>query len=85
MAGTISRGIPNNSSSSSSHSRVARFISMVRLAFVTSVTWAPPSIPPVRFHMTHVSMLPNTASPRLAASRTPATCSRIHCSLPAEK
>ena len=33
------------SSSSSSQSRVSRFISMVRLALVTSVTWTPPSRP----------------------------------------
>ncbi len=60
-------------------------MSIVRLALVTSVTWAPPSRPPVRFHKVQVSVLPNTASPRSAASRTPSTFSRIHCTLPAEK
>ena len=50
---------------SSSQSRVFRFISMVRLALVTSVTCAPPLTPPVRFQMTQVSMLPKTASPLL--------------------
>ena len=43
MAGSIARGTPNSRSSSSSHSRVRRSISSVRLALVTSVTWAPPS------------------------------------------
>ena len=38
-----------------------------------SVTWAPPSRPPVRFRITQVSIFPNTASPRSAASRTPST------------
>ena len=34
---------------------VSRFISIVRLALVTSVTWTPPFGPPVRFQMHHVS------------------------------
>ena len=72
-------------SSSSSHSSVFRFISIVRLALVTSVACMPPSLPPVRFQMTHVSALPNTASPRPAASRTPGTLSRIHWILAPEK
>ena len=58
---------------------------MVRLAFVGSVTCTPPLTPPVRFQMTHVSVLPKTASPRSAASRTPSTFSRIHWILPPEK
>ena len=57
----------------------------VRLALVTSVTCTPPSAPPVRFQMTHVSILPNTASPRSAAALTPSTFSRIHCSFVPEK
>ena len=58
---------------------------MVRLALVTSVMWTPPSAPPVRFHSTQVSVLPNTASPFSAASRTPSTFSRIHWIFPPEK
>ena len=37
MSGSIARGMPKKPSSSSSQSRVSRFISMVRLALVTSV------------------------------------------------
>ena len=58
---------------------------MVRLALVTSVMCEPPSTPPVMFQSTQVSVLPNTASPRSAASRTPSTFSRIHWILPPEK
>ncbi len=58
---------------------------MVRLAFVGSVTCTPPLTPPVRFQMTHESVLPKTASPRSAAARTPSTFSRIHWILPPEK
>ena len=86
MVGGICRGMRKNDSSSSSQSRVSRFISMVRLAFVGSVTCTPPLTPPVRFQMTHVSVLPKTASPRSAASRTtPSTFSRIHWIFAAEK
>ena len=35
-------GMPQSSRISRSHARVSRFISWVRLAFVTSVTWIPP-------------------------------------------
>ena len=48
---------------SSSHWRDLRSISIVRLAFVTSVMCSPPSVPPVRFQITQVSMLPNSRSP----------------------
>ncbi len=34
-------------------------------------------MPPVRFQITHVSMLPNTRSPASAFSRAPSTLSRI--------
>ena len=85
MSGSIGRGTPNSASSSSSQSSVARSMSMVRLALVGSVTCTPPSTPPVRCHSSQVSMVPNSASPRSAAARTPSTFSRIHCSLPPEK
>ena len=58
---------------------------MVREAFVGSVTCTPPSLPPVRCHSSQESVLPNTASPFSAASRTPSTLSRIHLILPPEK
>jgi hypothetical protein len=54
-----------------------RSISMVRLAFVTSVMCRPPSLPPVRFQMSQVSMLPNSRSPESALSAAPSTLSRI--------
>ena len=60
-------------------------MSMVRLALVTSVAWTPPSLPPVRFQMTQVSGLPNTASPRSAASRTPGDVVEDPRILPPEK
>ena len=85
ISGSISRGIPKNDNSSSSQSRVSRSISIVRLALVTSVMCTPPSGPPVRFHTTQLSAVPNTASPLCAAARTPSTFSRIHCSFAAEK
>ncbi len=85
ISGSICRGIPKNDSSSSSQSSVSRFISMVRLALVTSVTCTPPRGPPVRFHSTQESGVPKIASPLSASRRTPSTFSRIHCTLPAEK
>ncbi len=50
----------------------------MRLAFVTSVTCTPPLGPPVRFQITHVSMLPNSSSPASARARAPSTLSRSH-------
>ena len=60
-----------------SQSSVLRSISIVRLAFVTSVMCRPPSVPPVRFQISQVSMLPNTRSPDSALSLAPSTLSRI--------
>ncbi len=71
-------GMPMSFAMSSSHSRVSRFISIVREALVTSVTWTPPFGPPVMFQMTHVSIVPNSRSPFSAFSRAPSTLSRIH-------
>ncbi len=85
IVGSICLGMRKNDSSSSSQSSVSRFISMVRLAFVGSVTCTPPLTPPVRFQMTQLSVLPKTASPRSAASLTPSTFSRIHWIFPPEK
>ena len=54
-------------------------MSIVREALVTSVTWTPSfSAPPVRFHSTHVSIVPARSSPASARSRAPSTSSRIH-------
>ncbi len=58
---------------------------MVRLALVTSVTCTPPSVPPVRFHSTQLSVVPKRASPFSASARSRRSFSSIHCSLPPEK
>jgi hypothetical protein len=70
---------------SSSQASFSRSISIVRLALVTSVMCNPPSVPPVRFQMHHVSMLPNIRSPFSAFSRAPSTLSRIQRTFGAEK
>lgn len=72
-------------SSSSSHERVRRSMSMVRLALVTSVMWRPPSGPPVRFHTSQLSIVPKQALPAAAASRAVSTFSRIDWAFVAEK
>ena len=58
---------------------------MVREAFVGSVMCSPPSTPPVMFHSTQVSMLPNTRSPASAFSLAPSTLSRIQRTFGPEK
>ncbi len=83
--GSIDLGTPIAEHRSSSQSRVSRFISIVREALVTSVTCTPPSVPPVRFQMHQVSMLPNTRSPASASARAPSTLSRIQRTLVPEK
>ena len=55
-------------------------MSMVRLAFVTSVTCTPPSGPPVRFQISQVSIVPNSTSPRSARSRSRGSWSSIQVS-----
>ena len=57
------------------------FVSWVRDAFVTSVRCSACSgsfAPPVRFQISHVSIVPASSSPLSARSRAPATLSRIH-------
>jgi hypothetical protein len=62
---------------------VRRSISIVRLAFETSVTWTPPSDgppllqPPVRFQITQLSIVPKRRSPASARARASDTLSRI--------
>src|SRR5690606_41567715 len=51
ISGSIDSGMPMSAAMSSRHDRVSRSMSMVREAFVTSVTCTPPSTPPVMFHM----------------------------------
>ena len=85
ISGSIDRGMPNTASSSSDHASVSRSISSVRLAFVTSVTWMPPRVSPVRFQMSQVSGVPNSRCPASASARAPGMFSRIQAILDAEK
>ncbi len=85
IVGSMARGTPKAFRSASSQSSVRRSISSVRLAFVTSVACTPPSTPPVRFHNSQVSGVPNSSSPLSARSRAPSTLSRIQAILDAEK
>ena len=71
MRGSSARGTSNAASSSSSQSSVSKSMSCVRLAFVTSVKCTPPAAPPVRFQSSHVSIVPNSASPAAAFARAP--------------
>jgi hypothetical protein len=58
---------------------------MVRLALLTSVMCNPPLVPPVRFQIHQVSMLPKQRSPASARSRVPSTFSRIQRTFGPEK
>ena len=82
ISGSIEAGMPKMSRSSSSHLQVSRLQSIVREAFVISVT---KTRPPVSFQMSHVSIVPKASSPRSARARAPGTLSRIQRILVAEK
>ena len=71
MVGNAERSIPMMASNSGSQSWVRMFIIMVRLAFVTSVVWMPPFTPPVRFQISHESIVPTSILPSAIASFTP--------------
>ena len=73
--------MPSVSQRSSFQSRVSMFMSSVRDALVTSVTCTPSLVPPVRFHTSQLSVVPNSRSPASAFSRAPSTLSRIHLTL----
>ena len=85
ISGSIDIGMPMSFAMSSFQSRVSMFMSMVREALVTSVTCTPPLTPPVRFHTSQESVLPNSRSPASARSRAPSTFSRIQAILGPEK
>src|SRR3954466_12827676 len=85
ISGSIDVGIFMSSAMDASHDRVDRSISSVRDALVGSVTCTPPSGPPVMFHSSQVSMLPNSRSPASARCRAPSTLSRIQRVLGPEK
>ena len=63
-------------------STLESFDAVVREALVASVQWRPP---PVSRHSRKVSTVPKASSPASARARAPATLSRIHASLVAEK
>ena len=81
-SGSIDSGMSNRWRRSLSHSRVWILKSMVREAFVTSVTC---TVLRVRHDMSQVSTVPNFSRPASARSRAPGTLSRIHFILVAEK
>jgi hypothetical protein len=72
--GSMHIGMPSSAQISPSHSSVWMLNSMVREAFVTSVTCAAPF---VSFQISQVSTVPNSSSPRSARSCAPSTWSRI--------
>ena len=77
ISGSMDIGMPISAAMSASQESVSRSMSMVREALVTSVTCTPPSTPPVMFHSTHASVLPNASWPASALARAPSTLSRI--------
>ncbi len=85
ISGSIERGTSKAFRISSSHWSVSRSMKSVRDALVTSVTCTPPSVPPVRFQRTQVSVVPNMSSPASAFSRAPSTFSRIQTIFVPEK
>ena len=81
----MSSVMPISSQIDPSQSKVCKFISIVRLALVTSVTCVPPLMPPVRFQISQVSMVPNSAMPFSAAARTSGILSSNQRTLGPEK
>ena len=67
MTGRADRETPKIERSSSSQSRVSRFINNVRLAFVTSVACTPARTPPDKFHSSQESIVPKRALTLVAA------------------
>ena len=71
ISGSIALGMLSTFRISSSQAQVCKSINWVRLAFVTSVMWIPPSIPPVKCQAIKVSIVPKSASPFSASARNP--------------
>src|SRR5204862_8349119 len=80
--GNTERGTLNSFSSSSSQSPVRKLNSIVRDALLGSVTC---TCPPVTFHTSHESTVPQASLPAFARARAPGTLRRIHSSLVPEK
>ena len=81
ISAKTSRGIAKSAKSSVSQSSVSKFISAVRLAFVTSVA----NVPPDKFQRIQESKVPIRAVPAFTASATAGTFSISHFILLAEK
>src|SRR5450759_3718966 len=81
ISGKIFLGILKTLSMPSSQLKVLRSISMVRLAFVGSVTW----LPPVKFQMIQVSIVPKSALPSRMAFATTGLLSINHLIFGPEK
>ncbi len=70
--GSRGAGTPSSASIVSSQASLRMSRRSVRDALEGSVAW---TRPPVRFHRSHVSTVPNASSPRRARSRAPDTAS----------
>src|SRR5690348_5114980 len=81
-SGKMARGIPRSANNGSDHESDARSNSMVRDAFVTSVTWRRP---PVRFQINQESTVTNSRSPASARRRNAGSDSNSQAILVAEK
>ncbi len=81
ICGSIDIGMPRSAQIAGSHCNVRRSISKVREALVTSVAWTPPSVPPVSFHSSQLSIVPINRWPFRAACRAPGTFSNSHVTL----
>src|SRR3989440_8214132 len=81
-AGNTARGTPNSFSSSSSQLPARTLKSIVRDALLGSVTC---TRPPVRFHTSHESTVPNASLPAFALARAPRTLRSIHSSFVPQK
>jgi hypothetical protein len=81
-SGSIERGTPKIFNNSSSQSPLPISKSIVRDALLASVTC---TLPPVRFHTSHESTVPNASSPARARAFAPFTFSKIHCTFVPEK
>mmetsp|Transcript_118408 Transcript_118408/g.334695 ORF Transcript_118408/g.334695 Transcript_118408/m.334695 type:complete len:253 (+) Transcript_118408:751-1509(+) len=85
ICGKHAIGMPRVSQMPASHANVLKSMSMYRDAFVTSVTWIPPSTPPVRLYVIHASTVPNMQRPSATAALTAGTFSISHFIFTAEK
>ena len=82
ISGSTGAEIRKRRRSSGSHAPVRRFISIVRDALLTSVTWRRP---PVSRCTSQESTVPAASSPRRARARAPGTRSSSQASFEAEK